>query len=223
MSAYLIVNIIIVIVPFLFSFEKNLNFRKKIPTVLKVCFINALFFVTWDISSTVSGIWIFNEEYTLGINIYSLPIEEILFFITVPYSMLFIYETINFYIKEKSIKLNYYLIIPAILLFAYFSFVSYDYIYSFTIFSLTALFFIINTIFPQHIFGSRNYWIFASLSIVPFLIFDYILTSIPIISYDPESITGIKLLTIPVEDLFYNYVLNSILVVLYKKLDAGKK
>jgi len=101
MSAYLLINIGIIAVPLLFSFEKNIQFYKKFPYILISMFVVGLFYVLWDIHAAANFHWSFNPEFTGNIKIAGLPLEEILFFVTVPYSMIFLYEVFIFYFNDK--------------------------------------------------------------------------------------------------------------------------
>ncbi len=68
--------------------------------------IPAIPFLLWD--ALVTGAhWHFNPLYVSGIKIINLPIEEILFFITVPFACLFTWEMIIRRAKEKQINLNW--------------------------------------------------------------------------------------------------------------------
>ena len=54
-------------------------------------------YIYWDVLATERGDWAFNDSYILGIRFFGLPLEEILFFVTVPYAMIFLYETFSFF------------------------------------------------------------------------------------------------------------------------------
>ena len=117
MSEYLLINILVILVPLLLSFEKNITFYNKITYYLFSIAIVSTAFIIWDVAATKRGDWSFNPDYLNGIYFFGLPIEEILFFITVPFSTIFIYETVSFYIKDKRLKLNkHYFLIPFVLL-----------------------------------------------------------------------------------------------------------
>jgi len=44
---------------------------------------------------------------------------------------------------------------------------------------------------------------------------NYILTSLPVVTYNSEAIWGKRILTIPVEDFLYSYVLLSLCLYVY--------
>jgi len=50
----------------------------------------AIVFLPWDIPSTVRGVRDFNDRYLLGPRIAGMPLEERLFFPTVPYACPFL-------------------------------------------------------------------------------------------------------------------------------------
>ena len=58
-------------------------------------------FIPWDIWFTINEVWWFNSDYTVGLKIFNLPIEEWLFFICIPFACVFIYEVISHFIKPK--------------------------------------------------------------------------------------------------------------------------
>ncbi len=104
LSTYLILNIIIILFPFLASFENRIKYYTKFVPLIKSIIFTGIIFVTWDVFATFRGHWGFNKEHLLGVTLINLPIEEVLFFITVPFSCLFVWEAINYFKKEEKIK-----------------------------------------------------------------------------------------------------------------------
>ena len=103
-NTYLLINISILLIPFALSFEKKINFISNIFPIIVSILLSAGLFISWDIDAARRGDWSFNSDYTNSYRIYGLPVEEILFFITVPYSVLFMFESINYYIKNKDYR-----------------------------------------------------------------------------------------------------------------------
>ncbi|MGB9591461.1 MAG: lycopene cyclase domain-containing protein, partial [Candidatus Kryptoniota bacterium] len=54
-------------------------------------------FVVWDILAVEAGVWSFNRSYIIGIRFAQLPLEEILFFISVPVASILVWEATGFW------------------------------------------------------------------------------------------------------------------------------
>src|SRR5687768_13787782 len=104
MYIYLYLNLFTIFFPFVLSFDKRVQFYKNWPFLFPAIIVNALIFIAWDSTFTRIGVWGFNPGYLLGIYLFGLPLEEILFFITVPYACVFIYETLNAYISKDFLQ-----------------------------------------------------------------------------------------------------------------------
>ena len=57
-------------------------------------------FLLWDYVFTMLVVWGFNHKYVMGVYVGGLPIEEILFFVCIPFSCIFIYEVVRYYYKR---------------------------------------------------------------------------------------------------------------------------
>jgi lycopene cyclase domain-containing protein len=96
---YLIINLLTVLFPVALSFDKRVAFAKSWKYLWPGMAITGLVFLFWDVLFTIYGVWSFNDKYITGIKFIGLPLEEILFFLTVPFSCTFIYACLNHYIK----------------------------------------------------------------------------------------------------------------------------
>lgn len=215
MSTYLLINIIIIAVPLILSFEKKIQFYKNFPAVLVSIISIGSVYLLWDIAATARGDWAFNPTYVLGLKIFNLPFEEILFFITVPYSTLFIYKTVTFYLSEKIYKINKKFIYSTAVTLLITSVLFTDKNYTFTVLLFTGIFLIIAQNFYKEILLSRIYWVTIIISFIPFLIVNYFLTSLPVVTYNDEAIWGTRFITIPAEDFFYSYSMISFFIIGY--------
>lgn len=216
MSIYLLINIAIILFPLLFSFENKVKFYKKIPYLLLSMSIVGMPFLIWDAFATARGDWGFNPFYILNIKLIGLPIEEILFFVTVPYAIIFLYETFLFYIPNNNREINYNLfIIPSLISFLLGVIYSSKYYTSIVlmILSITFLLFAIT----KPIFVKKKYFgAFILFTFIPFGIVNIILTSLPVVYYNPKAILGIRIYSIPIEDFFYSLSLISLYLYFYE-------
>ncbi len=99
-SEYFIVLALCAAGPAVLSFSKKLNFyRIPMRLVLSVLYPMIIFLV-WDIFALQRGHWYFNGEYITGLYIFTLPVEEILFFIVIPFCALFTWEVVKYYSRK---------------------------------------------------------------------------------------------------------------------------
>ncbi len=201
--AYLLINFLSVIFPLLLSFDKRVQFYKNWKYIWPGLLITGMLFLTWDIFFTVKEVWSFNPNYILGITFFRLPLEEILFFLTIPFSCIFIYECLNYYVKwqipERIIKiLTAFLIVVSVLMLIFFHGRLYTLINFGTLFLL-----LLFLIFTLKVKWLNRFFLAYLVSLIPFYIVNGILTSVPIVSYNNAENLGIRIGTIPVEDHFY--------------------
>jgi lycopene cyclase domain-containing protein len=180
-----------------------------------------ILYIIWDILVTSRGDWSFEEEFLIGIEFFGLPIEEILFFIVVPYACIFIYENLVYFVKDKEIIFNKWFYCAISILFILLGLLFRNQDYTILAMFSCALFFLIASTLFSEILKSRNYWLYIILSFIPFIIFNYLLTSLVVVSYNSDAIWGGngvwngRFFTIPIEDFFYNYAMLSFYILVY--------
>lgn len=72
-------------------------------------------------------------------------------------------------------------------------------------------------------FDPTPFIISYSVILIPFLIVNGFLTSIPVITYNDAENLGMRISTIPVEDVFYGMLLVMMNVVIFEKLKSKKR
>ncbi len=227
--AYLLINFSSVIVPFIFSFHSKIKFNKEYRYFWPANLAVALFFIVWDVLFTGLKVWGFNPKYTTGLYVFNLPVEEILFFICIPYACVFSYHCIRkFYLKSNTYTLESSVTPILILMLLSLATIFIDRLYT----SVTFIFLAGSLFYLKYILKVRwlgGFFISYSFLLLPFLLVNGILTGTfleePIVWYDNTNNIGIRILTIPFEDIFYGMLLVLLNIALYNLLkdNAFKK
>jgi len=203
-NTYLLINFLTVLFPIILSFDKRVRFFQSWKYIFPGLFISGLLFLFWDYLFTIYGVWSFNPDYVKGIYFLNLPLEEILFFVTVPFACIFIYECLNYYIKRDLLEsVSVYITYLLMLLCAVLLVLFYDRVYSLITFGLL----LVILLFSQFIFKFRylsRFYLAYLVSLIPFYIVNGLLTSIPVVMYNNEENMAFRVGTIPFEDHFYS-------------------
>lgn len=215
MSVYLSIILWILAIPLALSFESRVRFcRNYVPLLISIFIVGSIF-LFWDIVAIQRGDWAFNDSYILGFRLLGIPLEEILFFIAVPYSCLFIYEVICYFSKEKYFDIDPHLAWGMAVVFLLGAHVSRERPYTSTNLLFSSLVIVAAVLMIPRLFQSRRYWIYLGISSVMFLIFNYLLTSLPIVLYNERAISGLRFFSIPYEDFIYNFSLLTLYLAVY--------
>ncbi|MHA6727188.1 lycopene cyclase domain-containing protein [Chryseobacterium sp. A301] len=214
---YILILFFTVIICFIASFDKRLQFNQHFGAFLKSAILVAIPFIAWDVWFTAKGVWWFNTNYTLGFVIAGLPIEEWLFFICIPFSCVFTYFCFDKFFKMDGLSgFNNVIVFVAIVVCAVIALLHHDKIYTL----VTALSTILTLVYLHFI--ARVDWIGKASLVFTVLMLGFfpvngILTGsgieTPIVNYNPKDFLGIRILTIPIEDAIYGYT--QFLLVLY--------
>jgi len=218
---YLLINIVSFSIPFIYSFENKMRFIQYWKAIFLSITIVAIPFLIWDVIFTFYGVWGFNPQYYLGITFLGLPIEEILFFICIPFASIFThYVFIHFF---KNIKLSdtatkiitIFLLISSIVVLIF----AFPKAYTSVNFSLFTLLMFYALIKKDTILN--RFYITFLLVLMPFFIVNGLLTGsfIPdeVVWYNNEENLGIRIGTVPVEDIFYAFSMLYMSVILIEK------
>lgn len=218
---YLALNAFTISIPLIRSFEPRIHFAGKWKALFTSIALVGAFFIVWDIVFTVNGVWSFNPKYLSGIYLFHLPLGEWLFFITVPYASLFIYEVLNYFWPANTFfnrwsKSIHGFLIGFLLTMA---FVHYDKAYTFWNFLFAGSFFAFLYFYKRPDWMGRFFRTWC-IDLIGFALVNGVLTGTGIneqvVWYNPEEFMGIRLGTIPMEDIFYGMLLVAMNIWLYE-------
>jgi lycopene cyclase domain-containing protein len=164
-------------------------------------------YALWD--ALVTGRhWWFNPRYTAGTFIGPLPAGEWLFFITVPFAALFVWEVLRFYRPHRHAAAERrppHWLWPALPLAGLMLWLGKEYTaLVIAVFAVTAW---ADLRLGGRVLARANVLPYAALLAGLMLIFNGYLTARPVVLYDPAYQLDWLIGTIPVEDFLYGYSL----------------
>ncbi|GAB2540822.1 lycopene cyclase domain-containing protein [Rufibacter soli] len=213
---YLYLNLFTLFFPLVLSFDRRVHFYTNWRFLFPAMALSALCFITWDILFTQHGVWGFNPKYLVGIYLFNLPLEEVLFFVTVPYACVFIYECLNTYVRREWLQplapaLTWCLIIGNLAVAVLFWGRWYTML---TCLLVPVLLLAYLAVFRYQKLG--RFFLAYAVHLVPFLLVNGVLTALPVVWYNNAHNVGLRLYTIPVEDTMYSMLMLLLVILLYE-------
>jgi lycopene cyclase domain-containing protein len=217
-SLYLLLDLAAVAGPIALSFDRRVRYVNQWPAALAAALLTAVPFVAWDWYMTMHGAWSFNPRHVLAPRVLSLPLEEILFFVVVPFSCLFLYEVLGAYVGDREARPRRLPWLGAAALCAGLSVAAWPRLYTSTILAASALFLAAAGAAAPRVLARQRFWLAILISYGPFLLMNGVLTAVPVVLYAPAAILGARLYTIPVEDFLYSFAMLGTALVLFSAM-----
>jgi lycopene cyclase domain-containing protein len=217
-SLYLIIDLLTICFPLLLSFDKKVAYYKHWRFLLMGYLFISIPFVFWDLFFTDLGVWGFNPTYLTGFYLGNLPIEEVLFFIVVPFSCTFVFACMKAYFPNIQLtKFNRIFYIGLALYAVFVLIVGFGGWYS----SAASIIALITIPFLMRAkINLTHLPISFLISMIPFFIVNGVLTGTglddPIVWYNDLENTGIRYLTIPMEDVVYGWTLIAMVIAVFQ-------
>lgn len=221
---YLLFNLIVIAGPLAYSFEKTINFRQFWREAFFGIVGSLIVYVLWD-SSVTNRHWYFNTPYMLDFRLLKLPIEEWLFFITVPYACLFVREVLKLVVKNSQkrelewVRAGMFALLP----FGVLIFQSGKEYTGLVLIAFGVVAFLDRQLRTNTLLQTRTYIFLAS--VIGFtLVFNMYLTARPLLIYAPAYQLDFRVITIPIEDFGYGLTHIALCNVIYEyfKIRSGK-
>lgn len=217
---YLLINLGTILVPFIFSFHKQIRFNREFKAYWPANIILCLILIPWDMYFINTGVWNFNDNKILGLRLFELPLEEGLFFVCVLFSCVFSYFLIkkSFPVLLKHPKpgiiTSWLVLAVSVGLLLYLPWLRN------TCGIIVSLIIVLSVFLWRMPELQTVYWVTYIAMFPPFLLVNGLLTGMwqeePVTIYNPDEMLNIMLWTIPVEDVFYGMMMIALNVFLYE-------
>lgn len=221
MSLYLTLLLSSLAFPLVLSFDKKVAFFRYWKTLFPSLLITGIIFISADIIFTRNGVWGFNPRYHSGLIPAGIPVEEWLFFIIIPYVSIFTHYVIIIYfpnacLSDKNTRVITWALIALLsLLVLIFISRTYTAFYS----GFMAVLLVISLARKSRILN--RFYITYLVILIPFFIVNGILTGTfiedEVVWYNGSEITGLRILTVPFEDIMYGFSLIFLNLMLMEK------
>ncbi len=211
MPLYSVILLFSIFIPFILSFDRKVSFYRIWKSIIPSSIIVGAVYIIFDIIFVKNGVWGFNPGYHSKVLIFGLPLEEWLFFILIPYACVFIHYVLVAYFPDLRISDSHVRILSGlIILFLVIAVVlNLDKTYTLFNFSLLILA-LIWALFDKTKLMNRYYLSFLMI-LIPFFIVNSILTGTfidgEVVWYNNAETLGIRIGTVPVEDVGYAFSL----------------
>ena len=219
---YLLFNLIVIVGPVASQFNHQIKRISRWRLKLLANGIVMIPYIIWDVLVTDSHWW-FNKAYTLDFRLLGLPVEEWLFFITVPFGCLLVWETLpdtNLSTQMKPLR-HVRTVLYAALPIGIWVF-STGRQYTGLVLCCLGLVGLADALLRTNLLLRPKTYLYLAIVAGLILMFNGYLTARPIVLYSEAYQSGYRILTIPVEDFGYGFTLVLFNAMLYEVLKAAR-
>lgn len=209
MPLYSLILILTIAPPLLLSFDKKLQFYRQWKYLIPSLGIIGALYILFDIWFTSLGVWGFNPLHHSSLRLFTLPVEEWLFFLIIPYASIFLHESLILYFPslQLSQEITRILTILLLILFILLAVIYMDKMYTLYMSVLMAVALALSIFDPSQIL--RKFYITFLFLLIPFVVVNGLLTGSfahkVVVWYNNAENLGIRFLTIPIEDFGYAF------------------
>ena len=220
---YLLFNLTVVLGPVASQFSRQIKNVSRWRLKLRVSVIVMIPYVIWD--ALVAGShWQFNTAYTLDFRLFGLPIEEWLFFITVPFGCLLVWETlpqVDRWLARLRLLRHIRNVLYAALPVGIWVF-STGKQYTGLVLCCFGCVGLMDMLLRTDLLLRPKTYLYLAIVAGLILVFNGYLTARPVVIYGEVYQMGYRIWTIPIEDFGYGFTLMLFNTMLYEKLKDGK-
>jgi lycopene cyclase domain-containing protein len=216
---YLAINLFSLAGPLAYGFTRHSGFNARWRAWAPALVVTATLYIAWDIAFTAWGVWGFNFTYHLGLSLFGLPIEEMLFFLCIPFACLFLHDVAErmslLHMPSHWARKIWMAIGLGCLLVALFH---YSHMYTVSAFGLAGTFSVALSLgwLPPLLGREGHFALTYAIHLIPFFLVNGLLTSLPVVVYNDAENLGLRIGSIPADDAIYSLGLIGLNVFLYE-------
>ncbi len=215
-AEYLLFDLLVFAGPAVLSLLPSSRFGPRARSILLAVVLVAIPFVVWD-AAVAGRHWWFDPRYTLGIDVFGLPVEEVAFFVAVPYASVFSWETLVGGARARPAWSGRWIYVAAAASIpggavVYMTGLEYT---GLTVIALGVAG-VLDHGLGTGLVRMPRFWGFVGLVLGFTLVFNSYLTARPVVHYGEAYQLGLRVGTIPIEDFGYGVALMTGAVAAYQ-------
>lgn len=216
---YLVFNLIVLIPVVVLSFITDVKPHKHWRALLGAFLLVSIPFILWDWWAATNGHWGFNAKNILDYRVLQLPLEELLFFVTVPFAMIYVWGVIKKFVADRAVSAWWPLLAVSIVAGVSVALLVLYWGNGYTRSAMIVTLIAIVVALCSKLFFTRRFWTFQIILLGIFVLANWFLTALPVITYGDSSIIGFRVITIPIEDFFFNFAFLNLFLIAFNWLD----
>jgi lycopene cyclase domain-containing protein len=216
---YLLILAFSLLYPLAQSFERRIYMHRKFIFIMPGILVAGSVYLIWDVLFTRAGIWGFHPNFNLHLHVAGLPLEEWLFFLVIPWCVVFTYEVLRYFVKRfyhPQLARN----VALFLLLLFLTLIPFNLQRTYTVstLSFTSLMLAAQLLQGTHRLWLSGFWLTYLVSMLPFMAVNGLLTALPVVWYNNAENLGLRIWTVPVDDFIYLMGLLLAVVNIYQLL-----
>lgn len=215
-AEYLLFDLLILAGPLALSLMPRHDFLGRAKSLAFATLVVAVPFIAWD-AAVAGSHWWFDDRYIVGLELFGLPVEEVLFFLVVPYACAFSWETLIGGAKGRaSLPLALYLLPALSLAVGVVILVGGGPAYTGLTLLALGLTGALDHMLGTGLLRMPRAWAYAGLVLAFTGVFNTYLTARPVVHYGEAHQLGLRVGTIPIEDFGFGLALCAATAVVYQ-------
>jgi isorenieratene synthase len=216
-AEYLLFDLAILAGPLALSLLPRAQFARPARSLAWAIVAVAPLFILWD-ALVVGRHWWFDPRFNLGVTLWGLPVEELAFFVVVPFGCVFAWETLmgGPHAQPGGTDRRVYPVLAMALATLAVAALATGREYTGLALAAAAGAVTLDRALGTALLVTRRAWLFGAVVVGLTLVFNGYLTARPVVHYDAAYQLGWRIATIPIEDFVYGLALTGAVLSVYQ-------